>query len=118
MDLLEAEAHTEDGLGIDDLVRVLGETGSGQTRHALLRVRPADPLPDLPVLADMWVDDVDPRDPVAVSEALDRLHGAEKQLTEYRHALHERIDEATSELIVRYREDPASALTALPEVRR
>jgi hypothetical protein len=118
MDLLEAEAHTEDGLGMDDLVRVLGETGSGQTRHALLRVRPADPLPDLPVLADMWVDDVDPRDPVAVSEALDRLHGAEKQLTEYRHALHERIDEATSELIVRYREDPASALTALPEVRR
>ena len=118
IDVLDAEAHSDGTLSVDDLVRVLGETGSGQTRNALLRVRPADPLPDLPVLAEMWVEDVDPRDPAAVSEALDRLHSAEKQLTEYRHALHERIDEATSELIVRYREDPVSALSALPEVSR
>jgi anti-sigma-K factor RsiG len=118
IDVLEAEAHTDGALSIEDLVRVLGETGSGQTRKALLRVRPADPLPDLPVLSDMWVEDVDPHDDAALGEALDRLHGAEKQLTEYRHALHERIDEATSELIVRYRENPASALSALPEVRR
>ena len=118
LDVLDAEAHSDGTLSVDDLVRVLGETGSGQTRKALLRVRPADPLPDLPVLTEMWVEDVDPHDPAAVSEALDRLRGAEKQLTEYRHALHERIDEATSELIVRYRENPTSALTALPEVTR
>jgi hypothetical protein len=116
MDVLEAESHTEGVLGIEDLVRVLGETGSGQTRHALLRVRPADPLPDLPVLSDMWVTDVDPHDAAAVGEALDRLRAAEQQLTAYRHALHERIDEATGELIVRYRADPASALIALPAV--
>ena len=30
--------------------RVLGDTGSGQARHALHRVRAADPLPDLPAL--------------------------------------------------------------------
>jgi hypothetical protein len=118
IDVLHAEADTGAALGIDDLVRVLGETGTGQSRHALLHVRPADPLPDLPVLAEMWVEDVDPTDPAALDEALDRLSSAEKQLTAYRHALHERIDEATSELIVRYREDPASALSALPEVGR
>lgn len=116
IDVLEAESHTDGVLSFDDLVRVLGETGSGQTRHALLRVRPADPLPELPMLSDMWVTDVDPHDPEAVREALERLHSAESQLTSYRRALHDRIDEATSELIVRYRDDPTSALAALPEV--
>lgn len=116
MDLLEAESHTEHHLSTEDLVRVLGDTGAGHTRNALLRVRPADPLPELPVLTEMWASEVDPHDPSAVEEALDRLRAAERQLTDYRRALHERIDEATSELIVRYRSDPASALSALPEV--
>jgi hypothetical protein len=115
MDVLEAESHTAQHLELEDLVRVLGDTGSGQTRHALLHVRPADPLPELPVLSEMWVTEVDPHDPAAVEEALDRLRSAETQLTDYRRALHERIDEATGELIVRYRADPASALIALPE---
>lgn len=115
IDLLEEESHTDGVLSFDDLVRVLGETGSGQTRHVLLRVRPADPLPELPVLADMWVDEVDPHDPDAITDALERLRSAEGQLTSYRRALHDRIDEATSELIVRYRTDPASALVALPK---
>lgn len=116
IDLLEAESHSDGVLSFEDLVRVLGETGSGKTRHALLRLRPADPLPELPILSDMWVTDIDPHDPDAVREALARLHSAEKQLTQYRRALHERIDEATSELIVRYRDDPSQALAALPEV--
>ena len=116
LDLLEEEARSDGVLGFDDLVRVLGETGSGQSRRALLHVRPADPLPELPILSEMWVTDVDPHDPEAVDEALARLRSAEQQLTQYRRALHERIDEATGELIVRYRNDPASALVALPEV--
>ena len=115
IDLLEAESRSEGHLSFGDLVRVLGETGSGQSRHALLHVRPADPLPDLPVLADMWVTDVDPHDAAAVQQAVDRLHAAEKQLTGYRRALHDRIDEATGELIVRYRKNPDDALVALPE---
>lgn len=115
MDLLEAQAHSETALDVEDLVRVLGETGSGQSRRALLHVRPADPLPELPVLEEMWVDDVDTDDQAAVEDALTRLRAAERQLTDYRHALHDRIDEATAELIVRYRADPASALAALPE---
>ena len=116
IDLLEAESHADGVLGLDDLVRVLGETGSGHTRRALLHVQAADPLPELPELEQMWVEDVDPHDPEALADALQRLNDAEKQLTQYRRALFERIDQATGELIVRYREDPASALVALPEV--
>jgi hypothetical protein len=115
MDVLEAEAHTDGVLGVEDLIRVLGDTGAGRTRNALVRVRPAEPLPELPELAEMWVTEVDPHDEQAVADALERLRAAEQQLTRYRRALHERIDEATAELIVRYRSDPATALTALPE---
>ncbi len=116
IDLLEAESHADGVLGLEDLVRVLGETGSGQTRRALLHVQAADPLPELPELAQMWVAEVDPHDEQALADALERLNAAEKKLTQYRRALFDRIDEATGELIVRYRENPASALVALPEV--
>jgi hypothetical protein len=42
------------------------------------------------------------------------LARAERQLSEYRAALHRRIADATGELIARYREQPALCLTALP----
>lgn len=113
LDVLEAEAHHERPLRLDELVRVLGDTGSGRTRTALVRVRAEDALPELPVLEEMWVTELDPEDTVAVREAIERLRAAERQLTEYRRALHARIDAATAELIARYREDPASALVAL-----
>lgn len=115
IDVLEAEASAEGTLSFDDLVRVLGDTGAGRTRRALVKVRSSDPLPELPVLGEMWASEVDPHDPEEVADALGRLRAAEQKLTAYRHALHERIDEATAELIVRYRRDPASALGALPE---
>jgi hypothetical protein len=116
MDLLEAESRAGGALRLEDVVRALGETGTGQSRRALLRVDAADPLPELPVLTQMWVEEVDTADPAAVESALESLRDAEAQLTRYRHALHQRIDEATGELIVRYRENPTSALSALPEV--
>ena len=112
IDVLEAEAHHERPLRLDELIRVLGDTGTGRTRTALVSVRAADDLPELPVLADMWVTELDPEDTEAVAAAIVRLRSAEEQLTEYRRALHERLDEATAELIARYRRDPASALVA------
>ena len=123
MDVLEAEASSEGGhLTLETLTRVLGDTGAGRTRTALVRVQAAEPLPELPVLEEMWVTEVDPSDTEAVTSAVERLRTAEKQLTSYRKALHERIDEATAELITRYRENPASALVALrpdePPARR
>ena len=111
IDLLEATGTTDGSLSLDDLVRVLGDTGNGQVRHALHRVRAADPLPDLPALAEVWIV---PTDETSRADAVRRLQQAEAQLTGYRAALHERIDEATAELIVRYRQDPASVLTVLP----
>lgn len=113
LDVLAAEASQDGPLGQDTLARVLGDTGAGRTRNALVRVRAAEPLPDLPVLEQMWVTEVDADDPAAVASAVERLRTAEQQLTSYRRALHRRIDEATAELIERYRQDPASALVAL-----
>lgn len=110
IDLLEATGTTDGSLSLADLVRVLGDTGSGQVRHALHRVRAADPLPDLPALEEVWVV---PADDAGRDDALRRLRDAEAQLTGYRAALHERIDEATAELIVRYRQDPTRALAVL-----
>lgn len=115
LDVLAAEASQDGPLGLGTLARVLGDTGAGRTRTALVRVRAAEPLPDLPVLEEMWVTEVDADDPVAVAAAVERLQRAERQLTSYRRALHQRIDEATTELIERYRRDPASALVALEE---
>ncbi len=112
IDVLEAESHHERPLELDELIRVLGDTGAGRTRSALVNVRAAEDLPELPILKDMWVTELDPSDTAEIAEAIARLRSAEEQLTDYRRALHERLDEATAELIVRYRENPASALLA------
>ena len=115
LDLLAAESKSDHPLTLQELVRVLGDTGTGQSRQALVAVHAADPLPELPELAQMWATDVDPHDPEQVEDAVARLTEAEAQLTDYRRALHQRIDEATAELIVRYRENPAAALAAIPQ---
>lgn len=112
IDVLEAEAHHERPLRLDELVRVLGDTGTGRTRTALVSVRAAEDLPELPVLHEMWVTELDPNDHRAVREAIARLRSAEAQLTDYRRALHARLDEATAELIARYKEKPSLALAA------
>jgi hypothetical protein len=112
IDVLEAEAHHERPLRLDELIRVLGDTGTGRARTALVNVRAADDLPELPVLQDMWVTELDPHDTTEVEDAVRRLRNAESQLTDYRRALHERLDQATAELIQRYHRDPASALVA------
>lgn len=110
MDLLEADNLGEATIDVDTLARVLGDTGTGGVRSALHRVRAADPLPDLPDLAEVWLT---PTDEAGKATARAHLTGAEQTLTSYRRALHDRIDEATSELIVRYRADPTLALQLL-----
>ncbi len=114
LDLLAAGSATDHPLSFEDLVRVLGDTGTGGSRRALVSIRAADPLPELPELGEMWGTEVDPHEPDEVAAAVERLTDAERQLTAYRRALHERNDEATGELIVRYREKPAAALSVIP----
>ena len=114
IDVLEAGAHNEGNLSFRDLVRALGDTGTGSARRYLGTVRAAEALPHLPDLARMWATEVDPRDPEQIADALERIQSAVEQLTLYREALHTRIDEASAELIRRYRENPQLALSILP----
>jgi hypothetical protein len=113
LDILEAGSRSDGVLTVEQLARVLGDTGSGRARGALMTVRSEEPLPDLPVLSTMWVKEVDPHDEVEAAMAVRLLREAETTLTEYRRALHARIEEATGELIVRYSADPSSALQVL-----
>ena len=46
IDVLEAQAHQERALTTEELVRVLGDTGTGRGRTALVSVHAADPLPE------------------------------------------------------------------------
>lgn len=110
IDLLEAGRSTDGSLSQADLVRVLGDTGTGASRSALLRVRAAEPLPDVPDLADVWVA---PGDAAETDRLLEGLRSAEQQLTAYRSGLFARIDAAGQALIQRYREDPTQALAVL-----
>jgi hypothetical protein len=112
MDVLQAETEHDRPLTVEELIRVLGDTGTGRSRSALVSVRAAEDLPELPVLKDMWITELDPHDTEEVAEAIRRLRSAEVQLTNYRRALHERLDRATAELIVRYRDRPRDALVA------
>lgn len=113
-DLLEAGRSTDGSISFEDLVRVLGDTGTGAARTALLRVRAAEPLPDVPDLAGVWADVwVSPRSDAEVGPMLDSLRAAEQQLTGYRRALFARIDAAGVELVRRYRADPTLALAVL-----
>lgn len=111
LDLLEAGRSTEGSIAVDDLVRVLGDTGSGASRTALLRVRAEDELPDVPDLVQVWQVPTTPEETDAV---LASLRQAEAQLTGYRTALFARIDAATAALVQRYRADPTLALDVLP----
>ncbi len=110
VDLIHAGDLGSAVVDADALGRVLGDTGRGQVRAALHRVRAADPLPDLPNLDSVWAT---PDDAAGAAAVIAELEGAERTLTEYRRGLHERIDEATAELIVRYRADPSRALGLL-----
>lgn len=116
LDLIEAGGSGTPGggvaIGLEDLVRVLGDTATGAGRTALLRVRAADPLPELPDLAEVWAPPTSPSETTVVVE---RLRAAERQLTAYRSALFARLDESTAALIARYRSDPTAALSVLDQ---
>jgi hypothetical protein len=110
IDILQAEARAEEGLTFEQLVRALGDTATGVNRQALLGVTPADVLPQLPELEQLWSVRADVDDPDSVAVTVDRLRTLEEELTAYRRALHARLDDATAHLIDRYRQDPRAAL--------
>lgn len=111
---LIARERTEGHLPIEDLIRALGETGSGQRRQQLLSVEAAEELPQLPGLDDLWTQDPDLNDREALETLVGELQKAEQQLSAYRNGLHERINAATTELVGRYKADPALCLDLFP----
>jgi len=102
---------------VDNLRGVFAEARVDGGRKALLTVVPADDIPPLPDLAEVWA-----RQPLVGAVEHNRrlshdLSKAEAQLSAYRTALHKRLSAATGELIARYREQPDLCLTALPSPR-
>ncbi len=108
---LVAESYPRDGLRLDQLVRALGATASGQGRRGIERVVAGHRLPELPTLCAAWTADPEssPR-----RTSLRLLGVAQKSLSAYEAALQDLMEDATRELILRYREDPTAALDAMP----
>jgi hypothetical protein len=86
----------------------------GAGRRALVEVVPVDDIPPLPQLEALWERRVDPGDSQGTLDLERDLARAERDLSDYRAALHHRIADATGELIARYREQPSLCLSALP----
>ena len=110
---LDLVIGADDADGLGRLGGVLTDHAASSRRLALLPVTEPGGRPPLPDLAVLWEAGSGGGDD-AGDAAVNRLAGAEHELSTYRRSLHQRLDAATGELIARYREDPALALTALP----
>jgi hypothetical protein len=113
MDLIELQG-SDDTVRLERLRLALAESRVGEGRRALVAIMPIDDVPPLPDLAALWAREANETDPESVSELKRDLGFAELQLSAYRAALHRRLENATGELIARYREEPRLALLALP----
>jgi hypothetical protein len=101
---------------VERLTSVLAESGAVHRRLANLSVRSAEDIEALPDLRVLWTRVVDTRDEGAVAAFLEDLRSVESDLSGIRREIHRRLDEATRQLIARYRQDPTLALTALPDI--
>jgi hypothetical protein len=97
-----------------NLKPVLTDARVGAGRQALVQIVPFEDIPPLPDLAGLWEREADYADPRSTAALEADLADAEGQLSEYRAALHARLEAATSELIARYRDEPGLCLTVLP----
>ena len=106
---------SEDGLGLDTLRPVLSQASAVGGRRALVQVLPAPAFPPLPDLEQLWDRCPAPADRAGLARLAHDLEQAERELSDYRTAVHRRLDAATTELIARYCEDPAQCMAALPQ---
>jgi len=112
LDVVRAGAlGTTDGTALRPL---LSDARVASSRNSLVDVIPVADIPPLPSLAELWDRRVEPGDSLGLTLLEDDLDAAERQLSAYRKALHQRIDDATGELIARYREAPTLCLSVLP----
>ena len=112
---LVASGTTRKGVEHERLTPLLTTERVGAGRRALNTVvRSESSIPPLPLLEELWQRQVDADDEQGRSAFEEDLRVAERELSAYRAALHDRIGQATGELIARYRESPDLCLTALP----
>ena len=112
---LVASGTTRRGVDHDRLTPLLTTQRVGAGRRALSAVTQADgDIPPLPLLEELWERQVEPGDDAGREAFEQDLRLAEHDLSAYRAALHDRIGQATGELIARYRESPDLCLSALP----
>ncbi|HVF19593.1 MAG TPA: hypothetical protein VNA14_05060 [Mycobacteriales bacterium] len=111
LDILRGEGSAAD---IDNLGAMLSDDRVCRGRTALIEIVPADDIPPLPNLAQLWERTTTSTDPGVRAVVLVELAEAEAQLSSYRSALHRRLGLATGELIARYREHPGLCLDVLP----
>jgi hypothetical protein len=107
---------SSDGDIVERLTTVLAESGAVHRRLANLSVKPAGDIDALPDLHSLWTRVVDSRDTEAVAGFVEELRAVETDISALRREIHQRLDEATGQLIARYRQDPSLALTALPDI--
>jgi hypothetical protein len=107
---------SSDGDIVERLTTVLAESGGVHRRLANLSVKPAGDIEALPDLHGLWTRVVDTRDTEAVAGFVEELRAVETDISALRREIHQRLDEATGQLIARYRQDPTLALTALPDI--
>ena len=107
---------SSDGDIVERLTSVLAESGAVHRRLANLSVKPAGDIEALPDLHGLWTRVVDSRDTEAVAGFVEELKAVETDISALRREIHQRLDEATGQLIARYRQDPTLALTALPDI--
>lgn len=113
LDMVTAAEPGQRG-SMDNLRPVLTNDRVGSGRTALIDVLPIEDIPPLPNLEELWDKHLRPDDPAYNAELIEELTEAEGQLSNYRTALHLRIQASTNELIARYRADPAQCLSVLP----
>ncbi len=86
----------------------------GVGRTALLQIVAGQDLPPLPDLNELWTRPFDSSDQARRAQLESDLLAAASRLSDYRGALLRRLEQATGELMARYREDPSQCLSALP----
>ncbi len=112
---LVASGTTRKGVDHERLTPLLTTQRVGAGLRALNPVVHSDGgVPPLPLLEELWERQVGADDEAGRRAFEEDLRLAEQQLSAYRSALHDRIGQATGELIARYRESPELCLSALP----
>lgn len=113
---LVVNGTTSTGVDHQRLTPLLTTERVGAGRRALASVFHGDGgIPPLPLLEELWQRQVGTDDEAGRTAFGDDLRCAEQELSAYRAALHDRIGQATGELIARYRDSPELCLTALPQ---